>query len=386
MLGDLGAEVIKIERPGRGDDTRHWGPPFVNGESAYFLQCNRNKKSVAIDLSTREGVKLVRQLATKSDVVLENFRADFFERQKQRLGSDALCPDALISEKPSLIWCSISGYGREGPMANTAGYDAMVQAGFGMSSITGEKDGAPVKVGVAVTDLFTANHATIGILAALLQRQHTGIGQRLECSLMASQLASLANVASDFLLAGKEGQRLGSAHASIVPYEYFACKDEQYLALGAANDAQFAALCEILGIPLEERFDSNAKRVANRTVLLPQLRTILLQKTAQEWEHILDEYTKEHRIGPVYQSVRTVSQALSHPQVEACNIVREMEHSTCGTIKYVAPPFKAHNGDTFTSVRQAPPVLGEHTNEVLSELLQLDGAALQQLQSEGIVQ
>lgn len=372
VLGDLGADVIKIERPGSGDDTRSWGPPFADGESAYFLCINRNKRSVTVNLTDPEGVRIVRELARRSDVVMENF----LPGKADELG---LGYAALSAENPRLVYASITGFGPDGPSAQTPGYDAMVAARGGLMGITGEEEGSPVKVGVALTDVTTGLFAHGAILAALLARQRTGRGQKIDVSLLESQVAVLINIASSYLIGGKEARRWGTAHESIVPYQAFKTADG-HLTIGAGNDRLFARLCTLLGLPElveDPRFLHNAERVANRSQLIPLLRERFLRRGTAAWLKELET------AGVPHAPINTMAQVFSDPQVLHRGMVQEVRHPTAGTIKLVGIPVK-YNG-TPASIRLPPPTLGQHTDEVLGSLLGFDAPTIQSLRQRGVV-
>ena len=361
LLGDLGAEVFKVERPGVGDDTRGWGPPFVGGETTYFFSVNRNKKSVVLDLQSEEGRALARTLCLRCDVVVENFRHGYMDR----IG---LGYDALRAERPDLIYCSISGFGQTGPYRDRAGYDVPIQAMGGLMSITGEPDRPPVKTGVALVDIIAAQYAFSGILAALFHRERTGEGQRVDVSLLSAELAALINVASAYLVAGEMPVRRGTAHAAIVPYQVFGASDG-YVMLGAANDKLFAAFAAEVGRPewaTDPRFQTNVDRVRNRETLLPLIDEVLRTDTAASWVERLQ------RVGVAVAPVNDIAQAFSDPQVVHSGQVMTVTHPTAGAIPLVGPA--ALYSQTPAEVRLPPPLLGQHTAEVLALLADEDGA------------
>lgn len=356
LLGDLGAEVIKIEQPGRGDDTRTWGPPFVNGESTYYLAINRNKKSVCLDLHTEAGLAAARKLIAISDVVVENFRVGFMEQ----LG---LGYEALRADQPGLIYCSITGYGQTGPYRERAGYDVIVAAQGGLLGITGTSDGPPVKPGVAVLDLTTGLNAYSSILAALYHRQRTGEGQYIDVSLLSAQLAMLINAGSAYLMAGEVPTPQGSAHMSIVPYQAFAAADG-YLLIGAGNDKLFALLAGTLGHPewpADPRFATNADRVRHRDELLPLIAAIIQTDTVAAWEGRLAP------IGMAVAPINRMDQVFADPQVTHLGQVVTVEHPTIGPLPLVGPASRFST--TPAEVVSPPPLLGQHTAEVLRDLL-----------------
>jgi crotonobetainyl-CoA:carnitine CoA-transferase CaiB-like acyl-CoA transferase len=355
LLGDLGAEVFKIERPGSGDDTRGWGPPFVAGESTYFFSVNRNKRSVVIDLQTPEGRELARRLSLSCDIVIENFRPGYMDRV-------GLGYEALRTERPAIIYCSISGFGQTGPYRDRAGYDVPIQAMGGLMSITGESDRPPVKTGVALVDVIAAQYAFSGILAALYHRERTGQGQRIDVSLLSAELAALINVASAYLVADEMPVRRGTAHASIVPYQVFGASDG-YVMIGAANDKLFAAFCVAAGRPewvSDPRFRTNVDRVQHRDTLAPLIDELVRTDTVASWVERLQ------RAGVAVAPVNDIAQAFSDPQVVASGQVVTIAHPVVGNLPLVGPA--ALFSETPAEVRLPPPLLGQHTGEVLSAL------------------
>lgn len=356
VLGDQGADVIKIERPDTGDDTRTWGPPFAGGESAYYLCCNRNKRSVVLDLKKPEGVALVRELAKTADVFIENFTPGL----TKKFGLDY---DTMREINPRLVYASITAYGQDGPYKHRPGYDMVLSAVGGLMHITGERDGPPCKVGVAITDVLTGIYTAGAITSALLWRERSGKGQYIDASLLDSQVSGLANIASNYLVAGKEATRWGTAHESIIPYQVFNTKDRP-IAIAAANQKLWTSFCLALGKwdwVDDPRFESNPKRVENRDVLLPLIQEELLQKTCDEWMEILVEAAVP--CGPV----NDMAHLFADPQVQHRNMIAEVPHPTIGTVRLTGIPIKY--SDTPGSVRRHPPLLGEHTDEVLSEVL-----------------
>ncbi len=373
LLGDLGADVIKVEQPGVGDETRRWGPPFAaDGTSAYYLSVNRNKRGIAVDLKADAGRQIIRQLAAQSDVVLENFRRGLLDD----LG---LGYDDLKAEHPGLIWCSISGYGTVGPQRDQPGYDFVAQAETGIMAITGPVDGEPYKVGVAIVDITTGMFAATAILAALRHRDATGQGQRIDCSLFASGLAWLANVGQNFLVGGEDGMRLGNAHRSIVPYETFRARDRHF-ALGVGTDRQFAALCTVIGAPewaADARFTTNRARVQHRAELVALLNERFATRDAAAW--LADLRAANIPCGPI----QTPGEALRSPQAQALGSVVALPHPTLGALELVAPPYAL--SATPATVRLPPPRLGEHTDGILRDLLGRDAGDIQALHAAGIV-
>jgi formyl-CoA transferase len=353
ILGDLGADVIKIEHPS-GDDTRRWGPPFAAGESAYYLAVNRNKRSAVADLKAAAGAALVRRIAARADILVENFRPGTLEK----LG---LGLDSLRAANPRLITLTVSGMGAGGPERDLPGYDFVVQATAGLMAITGPVDGPPSKVGVAVVDLTTGMLAANAILAALYARERSGCGQHIDISLLESQVAWLANVGSAYLVTGEEPPRYGNAHATIVPYQTFPASDGEF-ALAVGNDGQWRQLCAILGRPDlagDGRFATNPLRVANRAALIPLLEQHFRARPAAEWVGLIQA------AGIPVGAVRSVGQVLSDPQVLAREMVVSVEHPTIGDLRLLGIPFKFSGSPA--SIRRHPPLLGEHTAEVERE-------------------
>ncbi|KAI0903792.1 CoA-transferase family III domain-containing protein [Ustulina deusta] len=383
ILGDLGAEVIKIEHPTRGDDTRAWGPPYAAyregsnhegpGESAYFLGVNRNKKSLGLSFQHPEGIEVLHKLAAKCDILVENYIPGSLKKYSMDF-------ETIHKINPSLIYASITGYGQTGPYAQRAGYDVMVEAEFGLMHITGSRDGPPVKVGVAVTDLTTGLYTSNSIMAALLARAKTGLGQHIDVALSDCQTATLANIASSCLISGeRDTGRWGTAHPSIVPYKSFKTKDGDVL-LGGGNDRLFGILCDGLGRPewkTDARYSVNSQRVANREALEAAIEKITVLKTTREW---LDVFEGK---GMPYAAVNDVHDALNHEHTRARGMVVELEHGECGPIRVVNTPVKWSHSNP--GVRTAPPTLGQHTDEVLGGLLGLDGDAISTLKDVGAV-
>lgn len=372
MLADLGADVVKVERPGKGDDTRAWGPPFLSttdghpsADSAYFLCANRNKRSITADLARPEGAELIRRLAVESDVLVENFKVGDLSRY-------GLAPTDLMAANPRLIVCSITGFGQTGPWCSRPGYDFVAQALGGLMSVTGLPEGVPgagpQKVGVAVTDLFTGLHASIAILAALRHRDQTGQGQHIDLSLLDSQLAMLANLASQALCGGPPPQRQGNAHPSIAPYQSFAAPDG-HLVIAVGNDRQFVRLAEVLGCPewpSDARFASNAARVAHREALRSEIEVALEANTRNEWLAALEAS------GVPCAAVNSVAEALALPQIQARQMIVSLPHPLAPELQMVANPIKFSL--TPVQYRRAPPQMGEHTANVLADWLGADAA------------
>ena len=390
-LADLGADVIKIERPGSGDDTRTWGPPFLKdaqgqdtAEAAYYLGANRNKRSVTCDIARPEGQALIRELVKHCDVFVENFKVG----DMARYGLDYASLSAL---NPKLVYCSVTGFGQTGPYSERAGYDYAVQGMGGLMSVTGERDdlgGGPQKVGVAVADLFTGMYATVAILAALRHVERTGQGQQVDMALLDTQVAMLANLGSNFLVSGKVPGRAGNAHQNIVPYQVFevlapadaAPDTRDHLILAVGNDGQFAKFCVVAGCPeiaQDPRFALNTERVRHRNVLVPLLEGIMKTRTKADWLAALE--AAKVPCG----AINTLSEVFSDPQVQARGMVNDWVHPVKADLKLVASPIKM----SLTPVRQdlPPPMLGQHTAEVLLEVLGWDAQQQGTLRGKGII-
>ncbi|MEC4165715.1 CaiB/BaiF CoA-transferase family protein [Pseudomonas sp. MS-1(2024)] len=383
ILADLGAEVIKVERPGNGDDTRAWGPPFLKdaygestGEAAYYLSANRNKQSVTIDFTKPEGQRLVRDLAAKSDILIENFKVGGLEAY----GLDYASLKAL---NPDLIYCSITGFGQTGPYAKRAGYDFMVQGLGGLMSLTGRPEGddgaGPVKVGVALTDILTGLYSAVAILAALAHRQHDGGGQHIDMALLDVQVACLANQAMNYLTTGAAPQRLGNAHPNIVPYQDFPTADGDFI-LTVGNDSQFRKFTEVAGRPElggDPRFATNKLRVANRAELVPLIRQLTVFKTTAEWVAQLEA------VGVPCGPINDLAQVFADPQVRARGLAMHLPHALAGLVPQVASPIRL--SETPVEYRNAPPLLGEHTQQVLERVLGLDAGVVEGLRRSGVL-
>lgn len=383
ILADLGAEVIKIERPGVGDDTRHWGPPFLKDaqgentrEAAYYLSANRNKQSVTVDFTQPEGQRLVRELAAKADVVLENFKVG-------GLAAYGLDYASLKALNPQLIYCSITGFGQNGPYAKRAGYDFMIQGLGGLMSLTGRPEGeegaGPVKVGVALTDILTGLYSTVAVLAALNHRDQTGIGQHIDMALLDVQVACLANQAMNYLTTGVPPRRLGNAHPNIVPYQDFPTADGDII-LTVGNDSQFRKFCEVAGFREwadDPRFSTNQARVAHRAELIPLIRQATVFKTTAQWVALLEE------AGVPCGPINDLAQVFADPQVQARGLRVELSHPLAGTVPQVASPIRL--SETPVQYRNAPPLLGEHTERVLGEMLGLSPERIAALREAGVV-
>jgi crotonobetainyl-CoA:carnitine CoA-transferase CaiB-like acyl-CoA transferase len=381
ILADLGAEVIKIERPGTGDDTRHWGPPYLKDregretrEAAYFLGANRGKKSVTLDIARPEGQAIARKLAARCDVLIENYKVGDLERY-------GLGYEALKALNPGLVYCSITGFGQSGPMRKVAGYDFIIQALGGLMSITGERDdlpgGGPQKVGVAVADIMTGMYSTVAILAALAYRDRTGEGQYIDMALLDVQVAMLANMAMNYLISGRVPRRLGNAHANIVPYQVFDAADGQ-LVLAVGNDNQFARFCEAAECSFHEdpRFRTNADRVRNRETLVPLIAEVLRRRPVKEW------VAKLEPLGVPVGPINNLAQVFEHPQVVSRGMRVELPHPLSGTVPTVANPIRLCA--TPIQHEAAPPMLGQHTREVLQEL-GVAAAELDELAARGVI-
>lgn len=383
ILADLGAEVIKVERPGSGDDTRAWGPPFLKdssgentSEAAYYLSANRNKRSVTIDFTRPEGQKLVRELAAKSDVVIENFKVG-------GLAAYGLDYASLRQINPNLIYCSITGFGQTGPYAKRAGYDFMIQGLGGLMSLTGRPEGedgaGPVKVGVALTDILTGLYSTVAILAALAHRDQHGGGQHIDMALLDVQVACLANQAMNYLTTGTPPRRLGNAHPNIVPYQDFPTADGDFI-LTVGNDGQFRKFAEVAGQPQwadDPRFATNKLRVANRAELIPLIRQATVFKTTAEWVSQLEQ------AGVPCGPINDLAQMFADPQVQARGLAIDIPHPLAGIVPQVASPIRL--SETPVEYRNAPPLLGEHTEQILAGVLGLEADAIQQLREAGVL-
>ncbi len=361
ILADLGADVIKIERPGTGDDTRGWGPPWLKDadgndrEAAYYLSANRNKRSVAVDISTGEGQEIVRRLVRECDVVIENFKVGGL----QKYGLDY---QSLSADNPGLVYCSITGYGQDGPNARQAGYDFIIQGLSGLMSITGEADGPPLKVGTAVTDLTTGMYSVIGILAALAHKERTGEGQFVDMSLLDTQMSWLANQNMNYLVGGTSPKRRGNSHPNIVPYQTFETSDG-HIIVAVGNDRQFRRFCEAIGMPdmaKQADYETNALRVKNRDSLTDEIGAVLKEKDMAHWLAVLGDADVPH--GPI----NNVEQAFRHPQAVYRGMRVDMEHPLGVSVPTVANPIRLSK--TPVSYRLPPPMLGAHSDDVLEAL------------------
>jgi len=382
-LADLGAEVIKIERPGRGDDTRSWGPPYLHDhaggetrEAAYYLAANRGKRSVTVDITRPEGQAIVRALAAQSDILLENYKVG-------GLAKYGLDYASLHELNPRLIYCSITGFGQSGPYRERAGYDFIIQAMGGLMSLTGERDdlpgGGPQKVGVAFADLTTGLYATIAILAALAYRERSGEGQHIDMALLDVQVALVANMGSNYLCSGRVPHRYGNAHANIVPYGVFPCRDGQ-LVLAVGNDEQFRRFCTVAGcgeLADDARFARNRDRVVNREALQPLLEAALRRRDGRDWMEALEA------VGVPCGPINDLAQVFADPQVRARGMQVELPHAQAGTVPLVGSPMKFSASPV--RYQRPPPLLGEHTSEVLGERLGYDATTLQALHEQGVI-
>ncbi|GAB5490118.1 MAG: CaiB/BaiF CoA-transferase family protein [Phototrophicaceae bacterium] len=372
ILADLGAEVIKVENVGRGDDTRQWGPPWLGDMSAYFASVNRNKQSITLNLKSKRGIKIARELAQDSQIVVENFKIG-------QMASFGLGYDDLIKLNPKLVYCSITGFGQTGSFSQYAGYDYAIQAMSGLMSITGEKEGQPHKVGVAISDVIAGLFANTAILSALRHAEKTGQGQHIDIALLDTQIASLVNIVSNYLVSGQNPPRYGNQHQNIVPYQTFSARDQDFV-LAVGNDKQFRLLSHLIqlpDLPQDERFATNPLRVQHREVLIPILQTAFNAKKADEWVSLLLD------AGIPAGSINTVEQALNMPQITERNLVHEVALSTGDLLKMVGSPLKL--SETPPEIRTPPPQLGEHTENVLSRLLNLSQSDISQLKDEGVV-
>jgi crotonobetainyl-CoA:carnitine CoA-transferase CaiB-like acyl-CoA transferase len=364
-LADLGADVIKVERPGTGDDTRAWGPPYVRdtqgrdtSESAYFTSTNRNKRSIAIDIATPEGADIVRELASHCDVLIENFKVGGLKKY-------GLDYDSLKDAMPGLIYCSITGFGQTGPFAHRPGYDFMIQGMGGLMSITGERDdlpgGGPQKAGVAVTDVFTGLYGAVAILGALRERDTSGLGQHIDLALLDCHVAMLSNQNLNYMTSGQAPTRAGNAHQNVVPYQVFKTSDS-FMIVAVGNDSQFRAFCAVAGRhewATDERFVTNSVRIVNRQVLIPMIEAVMATRSRQDWMQALEE------VGVPCGPIQTIDQVFDHPQVKARELWRHIAHPVAGRAPTTASPINL--SATPVQYTRHAPMLGEHTEEVLRE-------------------
>lgn len=374
MLGDLGAEVIKIERPGAGDDTRGFAPPVMPGteESAYFIGVNRNKRSVTLDIATKEGQAIAKQLLADTDILVENFKVG-------ALAKYGLGYEQLHEEFPGLIYCSITGFGQTGPYAPRPGYDSLIQGMGGVMSLTGEPDGLPQKVGVPVADLFAGLYGCIGILAALRHREKTGQGQQVDIGMLDTHVAWLANQGMNFLATRENPARLGNQHPNIVPYQVFPTEDG-YMVLSVGNDATFKRFCDAFGLEAllaDERYATNPARVANRQLVTDTLTPVMKTHPTEWWVEKLEAL--KIGCGPI----NTLKQVFDDPHVKARGMEVQMKHSSGAEVTVIANPVRL--SETPADYRIAPPLLGEHTSEVLQDLLGIDNKTFESLKKKGII-
>lgn len=383
IFGDLGAEVIKVERPGSGDDTRHWGPPYIKDaegndsrEAAYFQSANRNKQSLTLDFTQPDGQRLVRELVAQCDVLLENFKVG-------GLAAYGLDYESLRAINPRLIYCSITGFGQSGPYAKRAGYDFMIQGLGGLMSLTGRPEGeegaGPMKVGVALTDILTGLYATVGVLAALNQREQSGVGQYIDVALLDVQVACLANQAMNYLATGVSPKRLGNAHPNIVPYQDFPSADGNFI-LAVGNDGQFRKFCEVAGIANladDPRFVTNKARVAHRAELIPLLRQATVFKTTAQWIEQLE------KAGVPCGPINDLQQVFADPQVQARGLRLDLPNALGSSTPQVASPLRL--SATPVAYRSAPPLLGQHTEALLQRLLGMSETQIAELREVGVI-
>ncbi|WP_278653287.1 CaiB/BaiF CoA transferase family protein [Pandoraea pnomenusa] len=383
-LADLGADVIKVERPGVGDDTRSWGPPYQRdaegrdtAEAAYYLAANRNKRSLTLDISRPEGQAIVRALAAQSDVVVENYKVG----QLAKYGLDYA---SLKAVKPDLVYCSVTGFGQTGPHASRAGYDFIIQGIGGFMSVTGERDalpgGGPQKAGVAIADLMTGMYASLAIMAALTHRDRTGVGQYIDMALLDTQVAMLANLNTNYLASGNAPVRWGNAHPNIVPYQTFQTGDDGWIIVAVGNDGQFRKFVEAGGEPAladDERFASNPSRVRHREVLVPLLAQMVRKFGKDAW------IDKLEALGVPCGPINTLPEVFAHPQVKARGMEVALPHPSGGTARLVASPMKM--SETPPEARAAPPTLGQHSDDILRERLGFDAERIARLRADGVV-
>ena len=369
LLADMGARVIKVEQPGKGDDTRAWGPPFLEGESAYFLSINRNKESVTLDFKHAEGRAVLDRLIAKADVLVENFRPDTLAR----LGLDYA---TLSAQYPRLVYCSISGFGHSGPRSKQPGYDAIMQAEGGLMSITGAADSPPVRLGVAIVDIVSGMFAAYGVAMALLARQRTGRGQEVDLAMLDATVALLTYQAGNYFASGKVPARLGNRHPSIVPYETFSASDGEFV-LAVGNDEQWRRFCAVAELPADERFTTNRQRVSGYDALRPFVADRLREMPRQFW---IDGLTKA---GVPCGSVRNFDELFADPQLDAREMIAMVEHATIGPMKALGIPVKLL--DTPGAVRTPPPTLGQHTDAVLGHDLGFSADAIAALRRQQVI-
>jgi len=373
ILADLGAEVIKVEMPGRGDEARSWGPPFIGGESAYFLSVNRNKKSVTINLKTVEGREILYKLVEKSDVFIENFRPRVTEKLKINY-------EKISKINPRIIYCSISGFGYTGPYKDRPAYDIIIQGMSGIMSITGEESRPPVKVCVSITDLSAGMYAAIAILSAIIAREKSGKGRWIDISLLDSAVSLLTNVAANYFATRVVPKRMGSAHPNIVPYQCFKAADDKYLTIAVGNEEIWKRFCRVLGLEKlidDPEFATNQKRVQNREKLVSILNEIFLTKKREEWIDLLLKH--DIPCGPV----NTVDEVFRDPQIFERNMLTEVKLPTGEVIQQIGIPIKF--SEIHLTIRSPPPLLGQHTEEVLKNLLNMSAEEINQLKEKGVI-
>ncbi len=371
-LGDMGAEIIKIEQPGIGDETRRWGPPFVEGEATYYLGINRNKRSMTLDLRDEKGKEILGKLLLKADILIENFKVGTLENW-------GFTQKWIEKNFPQLIHCSITGYGNKGAKAGMPGYDFLLQAESGLMSITGEKDGGPTKLGVAIVDVCTGQYAAMTILAALNSRHNSGMGQRIDLSLYDTSLSMLINVASNYLMGGREAQRYGNGHPSIVPYNIFDCADGR-IAIAVGNDNQFSKLAECLGHPewIESKlYKTNSERVKNRNDIENKISTVLLKRSISDWIVLFEAN------GVPCSKINSVAEALESDQTKANGMVLEQNHPTAGNLRTLGIPYNFKM--TPAEITIPPPLLGADTNDILTDIVGLTKSEICKLRKDGVI-
>ncbi len=373
LLGDLGADVIKIEEPERGDDTRHWGPPFLkSGVSAYFVSANRNKRSLTLNLRTKQGQNILRELVAKSDVLVENFKTGSLERMGLSYGE-------LKSLKHDIIYCTITGFGYTGPLKDLPGYDFISQALGGLMSVTGEVNGEPMRVGVAIVDLLAGQHACNAITAALFARERQKVGQRIDISLLDSELATMSYVASNYLVSGEQPKRYGNAHPNIVPYQAFKA-DDGYFAFAAGNDLQWGRFCNQVGHAdwaTDARFSTNPQRVSNRDELIPMLQELFSKKSISDWIAVCAQ------AGVPASSINNIEQALASPQAQARHAVEQISMPDGEIVQILASPLKIPSQPS--QLRLPPPFLGQHTAEILTQMLGYSESKITELHTNHVI-
>lgn len=372
LLGDLGAEIIKIEEPGSGDESRTYGPPFINGESAYFLSVNRNKKSCAINLKTPEGIALIKELALKSDVIIENFRPGTLKKF-------GINYDELKTQNPGLIYCAITGFGQTGPDSHRPGYDLIIQGESGVMDITGDPNGPPTKVGTSIADLLTGQFASQGVLAALVERSRTGVGRRVEVAMYDCLASLLTFNAGGYFATGNIPKRKGNVHPSIVPYETFETSDG-WINIGVANDKFWGSFCKIidrLDLQNDPRFAKASDRVKNRNDLLPEIKAIIKKNTRANWMQLLD------KAGIPSGMIKTVGEVCDSEQLVSRGMILNMPHPTAGNVKNIDSPLRFD--DKNDELHSAPPVLGQHTREILASTLNISADQIKSLEEKGAI-